>query len=270
MTSNSSDPQLQAPPAPMPFDEFRIRFEGLRSGWNALSNVQRARARFESPDFNLFKVLGIHSREVKTHSALLANLFDPNGTHGQGDLFLRAFLEYGAGEGEFLPPEYANLSTREWESVCEVSIQAVRQVETDGEENIENIEVSPQTDTGRLDIVLRNPNPNRRDRALIVIENKIYARDQEEQLIRYESWLQANRAFWPRQALLYLTLDGREPKKKPSRCRKPGDPESDAPAHACISYREHIREILASTVGKINSQLVATVVRQYLDLIPRL
>jgi PD-(D/E)XK nuclease superfamily len=42
--------------------------------------------------FNVFEVTRRSGFEVTTHSALLCDLLDPRGTHGQGGAFLRAFL----------------------------------------------------------------------------------------------------------------------------------------------------------------------------------
>lgn len=43
---------------------------------------------------NIFRLLGITTDEVRTHSALLADLLNPRGTHGQGSLFLATFLQH--------------------------------------------------------------------------------------------------------------------------------------------------------------------------------
>ena len=44
--------------------------------------------------FNVFNVLGLSSNETRTHSAFLAELLNPYGSHGMGDLFLKKFLLY--------------------------------------------------------------------------------------------------------------------------------------------------------------------------------
>src|SRR6266446_1112235 len=43
--------------------------------------------------FNVFRILGLEAAEVRTHSAFLAELLNPKGSPGQGDLFLRLFLK---------------------------------------------------------------------------------------------------------------------------------------------------------------------------------
>jgi hypothetical protein len=42
--------------------------------------------------FNVFEVTRRRGFEVTTHSALLCDLLDPRGSHGQGGAFLNAFL----------------------------------------------------------------------------------------------------------------------------------------------------------------------------------
>ncbi len=46
-----------------------------------------------SPDFNVFKILGLHRKEVITHTPFISNLLTPNENHFQSNLFLRKFLE---------------------------------------------------------------------------------------------------------------------------------------------------------------------------------
>lgn len=43
-------------------------------------------------NFNVFNVLGLWSEEVRLHSAMLAELLNPEGSHGCGDAFLVEFL----------------------------------------------------------------------------------------------------------------------------------------------------------------------------------
>lgn len=46
----------------------------------------------ESPDFNVFKIIGLDKKEVITHTSFLANLLSPFESHQQSDLFLIRFL----------------------------------------------------------------------------------------------------------------------------------------------------------------------------------
>jgi hypothetical protein len=49
--------------------------------------------------FNVFRALRVTEEEAK-HLAFIAQLLDPRGSHGQGDLFLRRFLEAVASSGQ--------------------------------------------------------------------------------------------------------------------------------------------------------------------------
>jgi hypothetical protein len=121
--------------------------------------------------FNLFNILGIGHYEVRTHSPILAALLNPRGSHGQGAVFLKKFLERL--ERLAIPP-------------------------FDAESARVRTEVSAG-DLGRIDIVLTDA-----DNHAIFIENKIYASLQENQLARYHE-------HNPNATLLFLTLNGDDP-----------------------------------------------------------
>jgi len=42
-------------------------------------------------NFNILSVIGLKSEEVRLHSAFIAELLNPEGAHGQKNLFLKAF-----------------------------------------------------------------------------------------------------------------------------------------------------------------------------------
>lgn len=48
--------------------------------------------RKRSECFNVFNTLGLRSEEVRLHSAFLAELLNPDGSHGMGNDFFRQFL----------------------------------------------------------------------------------------------------------------------------------------------------------------------------------
>jgi hypothetical protein len=41
--------------------------------------------------FNIFSILGVESKENKTHSSFIAELLNPNGSHYMNAVFLEAF-----------------------------------------------------------------------------------------------------------------------------------------------------------------------------------
>ncbi len=132
------------------------------------SALEESRKRGEQ--FNMFKACGVNHYE-NTHSAIIAELLNPQGSHGQGALFLSSFKE-----------------------VC---------CSHDFKFSFQGVEVRTEfpIDDGRIDIFVKNGNGQ-----MIIIENKIYALDQHEQLKRYEGY--AKEYYDGKYELLYLTLYG--------------------------------------------------------------
>ena len=118
-------------------------------------------------NFNVFKLLGRETDEVHTHSAILADLLNPRGSHGQGVAFA----------SKFKPFEQLGL---DGDKLKKARVQA---------------EVAKSI--GRIDILIET------DQWCIVIENKIYADDQPRQMERYHEFA-SNEG--KRYKLFYLTL----------------------------------------------------------------
>lgn len=120
--------------------------------------------------FNLFKVLRSSSDEVRLHSRFLAELLDPRGSHGLGSVFLNHFVR------ETLSIKSFNCDTafvlKEWNDI---------------------------------DILIRNQSGQ-----AIIIENKIYAHDQNNQLNRYFNIVNDLKFKSENIVIAYLTLDGRK------------------------------------------------------------
>ena len=138
---------------------------------------QQEIASIRGENYNLFKVIHMTSNETSVHSAFISDLLNPKGLHGMGDKFLRLFLDTINTHGfifELLG--------------CKAEIEK---------------DIGPKTDTtgGRLDIYLTNQAGQ-----AIIIENKIYAGDQEAQILRYHNF--AIKSHKNKHLLLYLSLDG--------------------------------------------------------------
>ena len=133
----------------------------------------------EGKCFNVFSALNICSDEVRLHSRLLATLLNPKANHGLENEFLKSFL-IALG----LPEDYITYCK---EQIVERPIGEV--TEATG---------------GRIDIILED-----RGHA-VIIENKIYAGDQPNQLLRYHNY--GVKTFGENNfKLVYLTLNGSEP-----------------------------------------------------------
>lgn len=136
-----------------------------------LKDVYEATKDIKQEKAEPFDVIGTCIGTQETiHSKFLAELLNPHGSHGLGSAFLEAFYEQ-VGLNE-LTPKNSSIKT---EFKC------------------------PE---GEMDIVISNKND------IVVIENKIYAVDQSDQLKRYSEWL--NKQEKANKKLIYLTLDGHE------------------------------------------------------------
>ena len=134
-------------------------------------------AKITGENFNIFNILGVRNDEVK-HSRFLAELLNPNGTHGMKHSFLKLFCEH-LGITDF---DSSNAS---------VTIEKYTGRIT------ENFE-----EGGNIDIIITDTQEN-----AIIIENKIYAPDQKAQLSRYHKHgTKEYKSF----RLYYLTLDGKD------------------------------------------------------------
>lgn len=143
----------------------------------ALDKQRKEEARKRGEKYNIFSVLGIETSEVQTHSAFLASLLNSDGNHGVGSAFLDAFVR-------------------------EMNLGDLQLDTTNSQVNVEYV-----TCDGRIDILIFDNN-----KKAIIVENKIYAGDQYEQLKRYDDY--AKQQFNNGYRLLYLTLDGHNPSKE--------------------------------------------------------
>ena len=197
-------------------------------------------AEITGENFNIFKILKMETKEVKTHSAFLAELLNPKGSHGQGDVFLKLFIE----------------EVREWENSRE-NISYCKKFEllnfntSKAKANVE-FYISQTTDTegGRIDILIES-NPNK-----IIIENKIHAKDQPFQLLRYKN-------YGKNAPLFYLTLwQWQEP--------SPNSKENleEFKDYKRISYENEIHNWLEKCREKaVNHSLLRESITQYIYLI---
>jgi len=135
----------------------------------------------DSPDYNLFHILRIRHLETVTHTPFLVNLLNPEGSHAQGDLFLRFFLQKVVGFGN------------------------------SGQFRLQELKENKHAQSlGFMDIFLRFESDKKQ--YALVIENKLYAGDQPEQLKRYFDYCKNVMGYADEQIkILYLTIDGKIP-----------------------------------------------------------
>ena len=149
---------------------------------SSLRRTQQKLALLSGENFNVFRILGLESREVVTHSAFLGELLNPAGSHGLKDIFLKLFTEAMNHQLLFAGKKAPEFNTATARLEVEHHIGRITEDYQQG---------------GRIDLYLESAGE------YIFIENKIYADDQQNQLARYQAHQKNAR-------LLYLTLTGHE------------------------------------------------------------
>lgn len=185
-------------------------------------------------NFNLFVLLEKHKDEVKTHSAFISELLNPEGSHGLGSVFLELFFKMLIDN----------------KCLKENAINNLDNTKVEIEKYVGNI----LDINSRLDIYISNKNLQ------ICIENKIYAKDQEKQLERYSDFL--NRDKLKDNLLIYLTLFGNE--YLDSNLVKDTD-------YICLSYKKEILHWLEECLKEsVQYPILRETIAQYIILIKKL
>ena len=70
------------------------QLENLLANVSSINKKYEEMARLTGENFNIFRILKIERSEVRMHSALLAELLNPNGSHGCGNIFLELFINH--------------------------------------------------------------------------------------------------------------------------------------------------------------------------------
>ncbi len=188
-------------------------------------------ARYTGEHFNIFQLMGLESREVKTHSRFIAELLDPKGSHGQGIVFLELFLS-------------------------QMQIEGIDSTKAKVEiEKFAGWKNEDATEGGYIDIIIRTEN------FAVILENKIYAGDQENQLLRYSNYGKSN--YGDKFELYYLTLQGNEASEHST--------NGENVACKTISYQKEILKWIEACHEKtVNFPILRETLTQYVHLIKRL
>ena len=158
-------------------DVSKDKMEGLLGITRQILAHQKEIRIARGETFNVFSVLDVERKENNTHSAFLAELLNPKGSHYRGTAFLSLFLDT-------VPCK----PTLDLNSATVVKEKYVGKVDLDAKLG------------GKIDIYIKDTQDNS-----ICIENKIGAPEQQHQVERYCNHNKAkNRVY-------YLTLKGDEP-----------------------------------------------------------
>jgi hypothetical protein len=185
--------------------------------------------------FNVFDIIGIRNDEVRMHSAMLANLLDAQGSHGMKGKFLELFIK--------MLEEKKSLDKKNNFKDYSLDFAIDSSYCIKEEHNYEN---------GRIDLVIKKGNGE----CPFLIENKINAKEQVKQLIKY------NNAY-PTAKIIYLTLFGDTPS---THIDKDGTDISEKVY--CISYKTDILNWLDLCHKEASDKpLIREGIKHYINLI---
>lgn len=197
-----------------------------------IENTKKKEEKARGDCFNIFSIMEMKTDEVYTHSAIIKELLDPQGSHGQGDTYLRLFLQVIP---ELQEMEHFDTANAKVKKECSIN--------------------KSDEQSGRIDILIKS------DDKAIIIENKIYAEDQEKQLFRYKEFAKAK---YKNSNILYLTLRGKSASSQSLNGMRRTD-------YIRISYHDTIMDWLTSCINvSEGNPLVREVLIQYQNLIREL
>lgn len=152
-------------------EDFEKLFMAISKGYMAAKAEADRQRATGKHDYNIFTLFHGFSDEVNLHSNFIASLLDPNGDHYKNDLFLKLFLE-----------------------MC----------------GIDDFSIDTSTATvfkefKHIDIYISDGKKH------IILENKVYAKDQPTQIARYIETIKGEGAKDEDIYVLYLHPDGKLP-----------------------------------------------------------
>lgn len=154
-------------------EDFEKLFADMSKGYMAAKAEADRQRAMGKHDYNIFTLFHDFSDEVNLHSNFIASLLDPNGDHYKGDLFLKLFLEM-CGIDDF---------------------------------SIDTSRTTVFKEFKHIDIYISDGKKH------IILENKVYAKDQPTQIARYIKAIQNEGAEDEDIYVLYLHPDRELPKE---------------------------------------------------------
>lgn len=154
-------------------EDFEKLFVDMSKGYMAAKAEADRQRAMGKHDYNIFTLFHGFSDEVNLHSNFIASLLDPNSDHYKGDLFLKLFLEM-CGIDDF---------------------------------GIDTSRATVFKEFKHIDIYISDGKKH------IILENKVYAKDQPTQIARYIDTIQNKGVEDEDIYVLYLHPDGELPKE---------------------------------------------------------
>lgn len=218
-----------------------VALQDIKSLLKEVEKIQKHQQEIEKikgETFNIFSILGVETKENKTHSNFIAELLNPKGSHYMGKVFLDEFLKEINYTGK--------LDSNTAEVFTEFYIGPVK-----------------YDSGGRIDIFIKDKAGN-----CISVENKIHAGDQENQLIRYSNHQK------PKNTLYYLTLFGAEASEHSTEIKEEGGNKTkleEGKDYFAIGYNKEVLNWLkACHQIAVDIPQLRDSIKQYILLIKKL
>lgn len=180
--------------------------------------------------FNIFSILDKERKEVDVHSAFIFELINPNGSHKQKDLYLRAFVK-----------DVLQINDFDFKTASVYKEKYAGQY-------------------GRIDLFIENKNYK------IAIEVKIGAPDGKIQIQKYFEYLQETKTSVQQFKIYYLTLYGSEPSEMSYGKLK----DEERKIVVLKSFSENILQWLLQCTSQIKIDKVNQATFQYIDIIKKI
>ncbi len=207
------------------------------------NKIERSKeiARLKGENFNIFSILGVETKENRTHSNFLASLLNPKGEHGLNDTFLQLFYDT-------IIPIVTSVEKQKIINKLRSDTVTVKTEDTDG------------IDAGRVDISIRSKN------GIIFMENKIYAGDQNNQIAKYsKNHKEKNKLVF------YLTLYGKSPSNESLEKKDSSEKVKVSDDFFLLSYQTDVINWLEKCQKEAaDYPIIRETIKQYLILIKKL
>jgi len=197
-------------------------------------------------DFSIFNIIRTKRPEEQIHSPFLCELLNPTGTHGQGDVFYKIFLDI------ILPADKSAFF-----------------INKDIEDYIVKMEDRTESvmGNGRIDISIKSKDKTRKFAIIIEIKWNSFDSGFDQLYKYYDSYVKNHQYSNENLLLIYLTKEGDDPKLiRKNRFRKLLV-ERKGINYFAISYNNHIQKWLTECFQKCESDKVKQTIIQYSNLI---
>lgn len=252
------------------FKKVKIMSENIPQIQSLLDSVSEIIKKHENmalltgEKYNVFDIIGIKNREVTLHSAMLGNLLNAKGSHGMKGKFLELFQnvldEKVRGHNENVNKIYDKSDSSEdsKDKNEEILVEIIYSRQFISEEDCNNTKMEieksigkkNEDEGGRIDLYIS------KGENAIIIENKIYAEEQYNQLIRYFN-------YNDKAAIVFLTLYGDKPNST-----KDNKGNNISNKVICLSYKEDIIKWLELCMKEVyDKPLILYSLKQYQNLI---